>query len=297
MILRAKGMSYRYPGETGKVATGGAGGEKGRGYERKPGHALWDVDIALRKGETVVVLGPNGAGKTTLLHLLAGLEPPTTGTVTLKGRPLTSKGKGRSSAPPGSVGLLFQDPDDQLFMPRVFDDIAFGPLNMDLPDEEVRRRVRRAMKEAGIEGFDDRLPHHLSTGEKKRVAIAGVLAMRPRVLLMDEPTANLDPRGRRELLGLIQGLGTSVLIATHDVDAAVELADRVVVLDGTVLREGSPADVFGDVELLETAGLEAPAVARLFRKLREGKRGGVKLPLTVDEGVAALTTVGRARHD
>ncbi len=289
-------MSYRYPGETGKV-TGGAGKEKGEGMTRKSGHALWDVDIALRRGETVVVLGPNGAGKTTLLHLLAGLEPPTTGSVTLKGRPLTSKGMGRSSAPPGSVGLLFQDPDDQLFMPRVLDDVAFGPLNMDLPEDEVRRRVRKAMKEAGIEGFDDRLPHHLSTGEKKRVAIAGVLAMRPRVLLLDEPTANLDPRGRRELLELIRGLGTTVLIATHDVDAAVELADRVVVLDGTVLREGSPVEVFADTRLLERAGLEAPAVARLFRKLGNGKKGGGKLPLTVEEGVKALAPQARARHD
>ncbi len=275
-------MSYRYPGETGKV-TGGAGKEKGEGMIRKAGHALWDVDIALRRGETVVVLGPNGAGKTTLLHLMAGLEPPTAGSVTLRGRPLTSKGMGRSSAPPGSVGLLFQDPDDQLFMPRVFDDVAFGPLNMDLSDDEVRRRVRKAMKEAGIAGFDDRLPHHLSTGEKKRVAIAGVLAMRPRVLLLDEPTANLDPRGRRELLELIRGLGTTVLIATHDVDAAVELADRVVVLDGTVLREGSPAEVFADTRLLERAGLEAPAVARLFGQLkREGKYQGA-VPLRVED--------------
>ncbi|MCC2669546.1 MAG: cobalt transporter, ATPase subunit [Armatimonadetes bacterium] len=157
------------------------------------------------------------------------------------------------------MGLLFQNPDDQLFMPTVFEDVAFGPRNQGFPPDEVRRRVERALAVAGMAGAEHRPPHHLSLGQKKRVALATVLAMDCEVLVLDEPTSGLDPRGRRELARFLAGLEQTRIVATHDLEFAVELCDRVAVLcEGRIAAEGAPRDILGDAELMERTGLEVP---------------------------------------
>jgi cobalt/nickel transport system ATP-binding protein len=230
--------------------------------------ALEGVSMELGEGECVAILGPNGAGKSTLLKLMTRLLEPTSGVV-------ETGGKG--------VGIIFQDPDDQIFMPRVWDDIAFGPINLGLDRAEVERRVEKAMGTAGLAGYEERVPHHLSYGERKRVAIAGVLAMEPDILLLDEPTANLDPRGRRAIMEFIGGLGISVVLATHDIEAAAEMADRIYVLDRKVLAQGTSRDILTDAKLLESAGLEMPQVARVFAELKARGRYSGEIPLTVGE--------------
>ncbi len=244
--------------------------------------ALDNVDMAIEAGECVAIIGPNGAGKSTLLKIMAGLLVPSSGTVEIEGKALTKKNAGELRR---SIGILFQDPDDQLFMPSVKEDVAFGPLNQGLEPEEVKKRVAEALKIVGLEGFGERIPHHLSYGEKKRVAIAGILAMKPKILLLDEPTANLDPRGRRELIKLIQKLGCTVVMATHDIEAVAAMADRIYVLNRKVQAAGSKRDVLCDRKLLEGNGLEMPAIARLFSELKsKGKHSG-DVPLTVEEAL------------
>ncbi len=169
-------------------------------YPERP-YALEDISLAIANGERVSLVGPNGAGKSTLLHLMAGLYFPNKGKVEVQGTPLTKKD---ARLVRQKVGFLFQDPDDQIFMPSVWEDVAFGPINMGLEEAEVRDRVDKAMVLAGIPDFKDRVPHRLSIGEKKRVAIAGLLAMSPPMLLLDEPTANLDPQGRRDLVNILE---------------------------------------------------------------------------------------------
>ncbi|MDD4307937.1 MAG: ABC transporter ATP-binding protein, partial [Thermoplasmata archaeon] len=195
--------------------------------------ALENINLQIPEGRCVAILGPNGAGKSTLLKITAGLLAPTKGKISVFGKELAAKVVCRD------VGMVFQDPDDQIFMPRVRDDIAFGPINLGLEKAEVERRVEKAMKISGIEGFDDRVPHHLSYGEKKRVAMAGILAMEPKILLLDEPTANLDPESRAGIMTFIKGLGKTVVLATHDIEAAAEMADMIYVLDGNVLAHGT----------------------------------------------------------
>lgn len=251
--------------------------------------ALHEVSLSVERGERVGIVGPNGAGKSTLLHVLAGLRPVASGRVLLFGEELTRKSAGELRR---RIGLLFQDPDDQLIMPRVWDDVAFGPINLGLGEREVRRRVRGALERAGLAGYEDRVPHHLSLGEKKRVAIAGLLAMKPEILLLDEPTANLDPRNRRELIGAVNRLhrrGCTVLTASHDMAAVAELADRVYVLNGRVVKEGTTREVFLDEACLQSNNLDVPDIARLFRALRCFGYDCSSLPLSMDQAVEELT--------
>ena len=251
--------------------------------------ALRDISLSIGKGERVAIVGPNGAGKSTLLHMLAGLKPAISGTLKLFGEPFSRKNERALRL---RMGLLFQDPDDQIFMPRVWDDVAFGPINRGLDEKAVRKRVRRALEAAGLPGYDDRVPHHLSYGEKKRVAFAGVLAMEPEILLLDEPTANLDPRNRRDLLKMVDTLnkrGTTVVTATHDMEAIGELADRVYVLDRIVIQQGTVREIFTDPKLLESHNLEIPEITKLFHLLKSFGYDPGNLPLSVDQAIAQLT--------
>jgi cobalt transport protein ATP-binding subunit len=215
--------------------------------------ALRDLTLNVRAGEKVALVGPNGAGKSTLLLHLNGI---------LRGEGLV-RVLGYEVAEPhltcirAHVGLVFQDPDDQLFSPTVFDDVAFGPLYAGLPKEAIDRRVEEALIQVGLEGFGDRFSHHLSLGEKKRAAIATVLAMEPSVLALDEPSAGLDPRSRRRLIELLQALPQTMLAATHDMRLVAEVFSRTVVLDGgQVVADGATGEILADEVLLEAHGLE-----------------------------------------
>ena len=217
--------------------------------------ALQEVSLHVRAGETLGLLGANGAGKSTLMLHLNGLLRGT-GTVRVGDLPINDRTLAQVRA---KVGLLFQNPDDQLFMPTVFEDVAFGPRNQGFPPEEVRRRVEQALAVAGMSGAEERPPHHLSLGQKKRVALATVLAMDCEVLVLDEPTSGLDPRGRRELARFLSGLEQTRIVATHDLEFAVELCDRVAVLcEGRIAAEGDPRAILSDAELMERTGLEVP---------------------------------------
>ena len=217
--------------------------------------ALREVTFSLAHGETVGLIGPNGAGKSTLLlhlnGLLQGKGEVRVGGLSTRNGPLREIRR--------RVGLVFQDPDDQLFMPSVRDDVAFGPLHLGLPEEEALARVDWALDQVGMQGVENRSPHHLSFGERKRVALATVLAMEPEVLVLDEPTANLDPRARRQLLNLLPTLPQTKLLATHDLEAVVELCERVLLLDqGQIFADGPPAEILRDASLLAAHGLEVP---------------------------------------
>ena len=215
--------------------------------------ALRGLSLTVGCGEKVGLVGPNGAGKSTLLLHLNGLLRGE-GEVEVLGRPVIGEEIPRLRA---EVGLVFQNPDDQLFSPTVFDDVAFGPLHMGLPAEEVRRRAAWALDQVGMAEAAPRMPHHLSLGERKRVAIATVLAMQPRLLLLDEPTAGLDPRARRDLIALLQGLPQTMLVATHDMRLVAQLCDRVVVMDeGQIVADGPADSLLYDAALMEAHGLE-----------------------------------------
>lgn len=222
------------------------------------GHqALSDVSLSVAPNERVALVGPNGAGKSTLMLLLNGVLRGATGDICVGGLPLTDENLGQIRA---WVGLVFQNPDDQLFSPRVYQDVAFGPLHMGLPEAEVRERADRALAAVGMAQYADRVSFHLSGGERKRVAIATVLSMDPRILVLDEPTAGLDPRARRGLLQLLQNLDQqTMLISTHDMRLVQELCGRTVILDGgRVVADGPTEAILSDVPLLESHGLEAP---------------------------------------
>ncbi len=214
---------------------------------------LCNISLTLHEGERVGLIGHNGCGKTTLFMLLCGVLKSTAGTISLFGEPL-QPGQFRPE-----VGLLFQDPDDQLFSVSVWDDIAFGPQNMGLSADEVAARVEQAAAMTGITQLLQRVPHHLSGGEKQMVAIAGLLAMTPKILLYDEPTASLDLRTRRRLIRFLQHSTETLLIASHDLEFVLEVCDRVVLIDGGgIVADGSPRQVMGNQALMEYHGLEKP---------------------------------------
>jgi len=254
LILEARGLSHRYPG-----------GESG----------LDGVDLGIGPGERLAILGRNGAGKSTLLLHLNGTLRPSGGDVRLDGAP-AGYGRAALAAWRRRVGLVLQDPDDQLFAASVAEDVSYGPLNLGLDDAAAAARVAEALAAAGITDLAERPPHRLSFGQKKRVAIAGALAMRPDVLLLDEPLAGLDQPSARRLTGVLAALaaaGTALVFSTHDVDLAHALADRVALLEaGRLLRAGPAAEVLADRAALAQAGLEPPILLDLGVKTRAEAR-------------------------
>ena len=260
---------------------------RGLGYRYDDGTtALEDLDLAIRQGDRVAILGPNGAGKSTLLELLMGFHFPYSGSVEIFGEQLTKR---NADIMRRRLGILFQDPDDQIFLPRVWDDVAFGPLNLKLDGGEIERRVEGALNVAGIANLRDRVPHRLSYGQKKRVAIAGVLALDPDVLLLDEPTGGLDPGSRTELIRTVNSLDKTIIIATHDVEAAVMMTDRAVVLHGHKLAEGDFRQILSDHALLDRANLSVPAITHLFQVLDSLGYPYEELPLEIEEAVEQIT--------
>lgn len=217
--------------------------------------ALRGVSFQMCEGDKVALVGPNGAGKSTLMLHLNGILSGR-GEVVVGGERLT-----RDNLPAirAMVGLVFQNPDDQLFSPTVFEDVAFGPLHMGLPMDEVEARVKAALNAVRMSGFRERLSHHLSVGEKKRIAIATVLSMEPQILILDEPSAGLDPRGRRTLINLLRDLPITMLVSTHDMKLVQELFPRTIVMDeGQIVADGSTKDILENEELLTAHGLEKP---------------------------------------
>lgn len=218
--------------------------------------ALEDISFRIIHGEAVGIVGANGAGKSTLLNLLLGLNLPSSGDINVGDIPMTKKTLPLIRQ---RMGLVFQNPDDQLFMNKVYDDVAFGPRSMKLDEAEVERRVKAAMETTDIWHLKDKAPYKLSGGEKKRAAIAAVLSMEPDILVMDEPTAELDPRGRRRIINLLKSFTHTRIIASHDMDIIWDLCQRTIVMNhGTILADGETKKILSDKELLEKAGLELP---------------------------------------
>lgn len=250
--------------------------------------ALKGVSLKVEKGEMVALLGKNGAGKSTLFLHLNGIFEPDEGLVFIDGEELKYDKKSLLKFRQ-KVGIVFQNPDDQIFAPTVEEDVAFGPLNLGLSMEEVQDRVEQALARVGMSGFEKKAPHHLSGGQKKRVAIAGILAMKPEVMVLDEPTAGLDPQGVVDLSKLLRELndeGITILISTHEVDLVPNYANRVFVLvDGILIAEGTPKEIFSQPEILEKANLKVPIVTNLFQQLEDEE--GIDMegdyPLTIDE--------------
>ncbi len=230
---------------------------RGLAYAYPDGHqALYGVDLHVHRGERVALLGPNGAGKTTLVLHLNGILSAGAGSVSVSGLPVTKPNLGEVRR---RVGVVFQDPDDQLFMPTVRDDVAFGPANLGLRGPELDHRVRTSLDKVGMAEYVDRPPHHLSFGQRRRVAVATVLAMEPEVLVLDEPSSNLDPASRRELAEILTALDVTVLMVTHDLPYAFELCPRSVILsDGAIVADGPTYDVLTDDALMSAHRLELP---------------------------------------
>ncbi|MET7903099.1 ABC transporter ATP-binding protein [Streptomyces sp. NPDC005355] len=229
----------------------------GLAYAYPDGHqALFGVDLTVARGERVALLGPNGAGKTTLVLHLNGILAAGAGSVAVAGLPVS---KAHLAEIRRRVGIVFQDPDDQLFMPTVREDVAFGPAAAGMRGAELEERIRRALERVGMAEFADRPPHHLSFGQRRRVAVATVLAMEPEILVLDEPSSNLDPASRRELADILRSLDVTVLMVTHDLPYALELCPRSVVLSGGVIAaDGTTQDLLCDERLMREHRLELP---------------------------------------
>jgi cobalt/nickel transport system ATP-binding protein len=234
--------------------------------------ALKGVNICIKKGQTTAIIGGNGAGKSTLFLNLNGILKPSSGQILYDGEPVEYSQKGLKNLRRG-VGLVFQDPDNQLFSASVYQDVSFGAVNLKLPEEEIYRRVNTAMERTGIQNLKDKPTHCLSFGQKKRAAIAGVLVMEPDLLVLDEPTAGLDPKGLGEIMTLLKEtqvqLGISVVIATHDIDIVPLYCDYVYVIDnGEIVLEGTPKEVFSQAEVLRRVHLRLPRIAHLMEILQ-----------------------------
>jgi cobalt/nickel transport system ATP-binding protein len=250
-VIETKDVSYNYPDGTS---------------------ALKNVNFQAPKGKIVALLGPNGAGKSTLFLHFNGILRPASGTVLVEKNTLTYDKKDLMQVRQ-KVGIVFQNPDDQLFSPTVQEDVAFGPLNMGLDPDEVEKRVAEALKRVGMEGFEKKPPHHLSGGQKKRVAIAGILAMSPEIMVLDEPTSGLDPKGASQILRILYDLnkeGMSIVISTHDVDLVPLYASKVYIIsEGHIIKEGTAEKVFGDVETIRGVNLRLPRIAHLMEILQK----------------------------
>ena len=279
-IIRIEDLHFTYPGDSEETLRG--------------------IDLEIAAGSFVAVLGHNGSGKSTLAKLLNAILLPTSGHVYVAG--VDTADEERLLEVRGTVGLVFQNPDNQIVANVVEDDVAFAPENLGVESSEIRRRVDDALKTVGMYEYRQHAPHLLSGGQKQRVAIAGALAMQPRVLVLDEPTAMLDPVGRREVISTVTSLcrerGMTVVLITHHMSECVN-ADRLIALsDGRVIADGTPREVFSQIELLRREGLTAPATVRLLQTLREAGYDVPLTALTVDEcadAVAALLAGKGAR--
>ena len=266
-MLKAENISYSYDDGT---------------------QALKNINLNVEKGEMVSLLGKNGAGKSTLFLHFNGIYKADSGKIFIDGEELKHDKKSLVHFRQ-KIGIVFQNPDDQLFAPTVEEDVAFGPLNLGLSQEETQKRVTEALERVDMAGFERKAPHHLSGGQKKRVAIAGILAMQPEIMVLDEPTSGLDPKGASDILKLLFELneeGMTIIISTHDVDLVPIYSSRVYVISsGEIIKSGTPKEVFGDIDLVRKANLRLPRVAHLFEIL--DKRDGFDLngnyPLTISE--------------
>jgi cobalt/nickel transport system ATP-binding protein len=221
--------------------------------------ALFGVNLTVGQGERVALLGPNGAGKTTLVMHMNGIHPAAHGEVRVAGQLVDASDKANLRSIRSQVGIVFQDPDDQLFMPTVGEDVAFGPYNMGLRGDELEKVVIEALELVGMVEFKDRPPHHLSFGQRRRVAVATVLAMKPEILVLDEPSSNLDPASRRELADILRSLAITIVMVTHDLPYALELCERSVILSGgIVVADNQTRKILGDKNLLQAHRLELP---------------------------------------
>ena len=221
--------------------------------------ALFGVNLRVERGERLALIGPNGAGKTTLVMHMNGIHPAEHGSVSIAGEVIDTKDKELLRRIRGKVGIVFQDPDDQLFMPTVGEDIAFGPYNMGLRVAELDAAVDEALALVHMSEFKDRPPHHLSFGQRRRVAVATVLAMKPEILVMDEPSSNLDPASSRELADIVRSLDVTIVMVTHDLLYAYELCERSVILSGGIIvADDSTKNVLSNKELLAAHRLELP---------------------------------------
>ncbi|HVT82483.1 MAG TPA: energy-coupling factor ABC transporter ATP-binding protein [Phycisphaerae bacterium] len=230
-------------------------------------HALRGISASIPQNSTTALIGPNGAGKSTLLLHLNALLPGDASAKHSSGEVLILGTSTRTASPADlrkirhTVGLVFQDPNDQLFCPTVYEDVAFGPQQLALSKADIKSRVEKALAAVHLEGFESRLPHHLSVGEKRRVCIAGVLACEPQILILDEPTSNLDPRGRRELKTLLRALPLTKIIATHDLELVVELCpDTLLLSKGQIIAHGPTLPMLSDETLMQSHGLEKPHI-------------------------------------
>jgi len=256
--------------------------------------AIDNVNFSVEKGENIAILGPNGAGKSTLLHHFNGLHMASSGKVFVLGKEVTKKNLEEIRQ---KVGLVFQDPDDQLFARTVSQDIAFGPTNLGLPKQEIEERVNWALEVTEMQGLENKAPQNLSTGQKKRAAIAGVLAMKPEVIILDEPMANLDPRTASKVLQLLldlnKRLGLTLIIATHDVDLVPLFANEICILNkGQIVTQGppqevfaQPQEVFAQTELIRSMDLRLPRITHLFEILSKRNQllTNKQFPLTIGE--------------
>jgi cobalt/nickel transport system ATP-binding protein len=271
VILETRGLKYSYPDGT---------------------HAVRGVDIKLRKGKRIAFVGKNGSGKSTLFLLLNGTLKPAEGRIFYDGKELAYDQASLREIRK-NIGIVFQNSDDQVFAPTVYQDVAFGPVNLGYSKAEIEKKVNGTLEYFGLSGLKDKPPHHLSGGQKKRVAIAGIVAMDPQAIILDEPLASLDPVGADELLDVLHELnhmGTSLIISTHDVDLAYSWADYVFfMVDGEVIGEGTPDEAFQDDELLRQAHLKRPMTFDIYKEIeRRGLAHGNRQPKTVPEIVDSL---------
>lgn len=253
--------------------------------------ALKNVNIKIRKGEKIAIMGPNGAGKSTLFSHFNGLNEPTSGHVEIDGEKIIFE-RDELIKVRQKVGIVFQDPNDQLFAPTVKEDVAFGPMNLGLDYDEVEKRIRESLEMVGMSGFEEKTPHHLSGGQQKRVAIAGIIAMRPDIMILDEPTAGLDPEGVDKVLDILNNLnneGISIVISSHDIEMVNQFADKIFVLhDGEIIAEGDKHQIFSNKELLKKAHLKAPVTTEILYKLKENGLNVDTEKISIEETVEEI---------
>ncbi|MBQ7927276.1 MAG: ATP-binding cassette domain-containing protein [Methanobrevibacter sp.] len=255
---------------------------------------LKKVNIQIKKGEKIAIMGPNGAGKSTLFSHFNGLTEPTSGHVEIDGEKIIFE-RDELLKVRQKVGIVFQDPNDQLFAPTVKEDVAFGPMNLGLDYEEVEKRITESLEMVGMSGFEEKTPHHLSGGQQKRVAIAGIIAMRPDIMILDEPTAGLDPEGVDKVLDILNNLnedGISIVISSHDIEMVNQFADKIFVLyNGEIIAQGDKHQIFSDKELLKKAHLKAPVTTEILYKLKENGLNVDTEKLSIEETVEEILKV------